>query len=1270
MENLNVNYIRKWVSLLAIFAVFSIPASQANDLVGTRNITTSGPAGADSVVFQFNCIDGAPGDTICIPVTVENFNNINIIQFEIYWNSSVLDYIEVDNPGTPSVNVVADFNLSGPNALKFIPLGFPIDGESLPDGTVLFEICFRIIGFPDSTSCVGISPYFEFEVGDVNGEVPSDSVNCCMMVENAVDLVGFITSCGPIMVGGNGTIDVTVYGGTAPYTINGVPGGPFVIGAEGGSTVLNAPSGIYTITITDALGNNVSYPTEVSIAELNVTTRPKDPTCYKFKNGTIWIKPQGGRAPYSYIWESMSDPSLAGSGFIRDLGDSSLVTSLPDGIYNILVRDSTGCEVTVSVTLNDNPFIIMVENLINASCVGAENGLIDLNISGATPDQTGNYLIRGNLTGTPFSISSNMVSIGLLDPGNYQITISDEVSQCDTVFSFTIGYSDTLTADLTVTDPPCFGGVNGSISIHGLTNGVQGPSYSYTIYEQGVQVTTVCCIGGIFNYSPLAPGDYIVVVEDGSCKSDSIPFTINEPLPMTVNVVGSTPDNCIPTPAGDIWFEILNGSGSYTLEAGAGFQDADTLFNLNAGNYTLTVTDDVSGCTITQAFSIQSGDANEEADISFVFDGTPCDGGTVTVLYQGGPIPPGAGVLWSTGSVNDTIVITETDTLSVDIILGAPIFCILDDTVHIECEKNLELDITVQQPLCGEGAEGGPYTGTVIVDTSNAVAPVTWIWSFPDTTTSGIYTGLLPGIYYVTVTDGLDSVAIDSFEIVAPPALSLMFSNLDSTSCPDICDGAARIIAANGDASLDYELYWDPVNPMADTGIIFNVDNLCAGLNIFTVTQDGICFYKDTIEILAPDSIRVNLVEAIDATCYGMSDASIEVVATGGTPGYTYDWMNGPPTALYNGITAGTYYVTVSDNNACSAADSFNVSQPDTLIADIDTAGTLNLSCGGSADGIITVNYSGGNSGGYTFTWDPDVSTSYQAVNLPAGLYTITVTDPKGCQDTASYVLISPPPIVVEWPDVAQPECFGDETVLLIENVSGGSGNYSFTVNSGELFDIGEPVMLPSGIYIISVFDDRGCSTDSTYIIMEPEPIIVSISPENPVIDLGDSILLTGIVEQSQYPIAMMLWTSAEPLSCPTCEETYAFNVIPAEYTWTVIDTNGCEASASTTVDVDYERDVYIPNVFSPNSDGRNDEFRVFTGPGVVSINYINIYDRWGNLIHVEGPQMPSESGAGNWDGTSKGEPVNPGVYVYVVEITFVDNNTTLTYSGDVTLLK
>ncbi len=1231
-------------------------------------------AGTDPVVFTFNCVDGQPGDTVCIDITVTDFTNIAGGQFEIIWDSDVLDYIRVQNPGTPSINVNSDFNQSGPNALKFIPLNFPISGITLPDGTVLFEICFRIVGLPGTNSVVGISPFFEFEIANDIGVIPAEFESCVTTVSGAVDLVGFVSSCGPPVLGGNGEIDLSVFGGTAPYsitwmeTVSGTPGGPVVIPAEGGSTTISVPLGNYDVIITDNVGASVTYNIDVVDLALSVTTRIRQPTCYKFDNGTIWIKPVGGAEPYSYIWQSMTDPTIAGSGFIRNLGDSSLVTSLPDGSYLIHVEDANGCEAEVTAVLLDNPFIITVNNIQDATCNGSEDGFISLTVSGARPDPDGNYTITIKPT---FVVVTNMVTVGLLNPGDYCVTIQDEVSQCDTVFCFTIGSTTTISATVTSFDVSCAGGTDGRVSLRGLTNGVSGPLYSYSIYEKttGTLETNANNIGGTFNYSPLSPGDYFAIISEGSCLSDSIMFTIGEPTPLVVTVAGSRPDNCVPTPVGDAWFTISGGMGPYILSSTAGTQDGDTLLNLNSGNYTLTV-EDAKGCTTTLPFRIYDFDDNEEIDITFQINGVPCEpGSTVTVLFQGGPVPAGVGILWSNGLTIPTIPIDEADTLDVDLIFAAPIFCILDDTVIINCESKLELDISVIHPICNDEAVGGPFTGTVIVDTMNAVAPVTWYWSFPDTTQSATYTGLAPGKYYVTVTDANDSTAVDSFEIIAPPPIHMVFGVPDSTSCPEVCDGAVRVTPADGDPSLDFFLYWNAGTPMADTGVFFDITDLCAGFTLFDISQDGVCFFQDSIEILAPDSIDVNLVSAIDATCFGDSDGQLEITASGGSPGYTFNWASGPSSPINGGISAGEYVVSVTDSKSCMVVDSFSITQPDTLIADIDSSGTLNLSCGASSDGIITIEVSGGNSGGYTFVWNPDVSNSYQAVSLPAGTYMITVTDPKGCTDTASYTLTSPPPIEVTWPAIVAPACFGDETVLVIDNVTGGSGNYTFNINGGELLNLGDPVMIPSGIYIVSVFDDRGCSSDTTYTVMEPNPILVSIGPEDPVIDLGDSLFIIGTIDQSDNPIVMTQWTGLN-LSCGTCPGTWVYNVTPFEYVWTVTDVNGCQGTASILVQVDYDRDVYLPSVFSPNNDGVNEDFRIYTGPGVEMINFLHIYDRWGNLVHSEDAMLPNPSGSGNWDGTYNGDALNPGVYVYVAEIRFIDNNTTLQFKGDITLIR
>src|SRR5688572_1580215 len=157
MENLTFWNKGVWIWFVACLVGFSGQNAYAFISNYEAGYTESNPPGMDPVLFTFNCMDGQPGDTICIPVTVENFTNILIGQFEIIWDSDVLDYLEIRNEGLTEINP-SDFNLSGPNTLKFIPLNFdPFNGETLPDDAVIFEICFRIIGIPGSSSTITIS---------------------------------------------------------------------------------------------------------------------------------------------------------------------------------------------------------------------------------------------------------------------------------------------------------------------------------------------------------------------------------------------------------------------------------------------------------------------------------------------------------------------------------------------------------------------------------------------------------------------------------------------------------------------------------------------------------------------------------------------------------------------------------------------------------------------------------------------------------------------------------------------------------------------------------------------------------------------------------------------------------------------------------------------------------------------------------------------------------------------------------------------------------
>jgi len=176
-------------------------------------------------------------------------------------------------------------------------------------------------------------------------------------------------------------------------------------------------------------------------------------------------------------------------------------------------------------------------------------------------------------------------------------------------------------------------------------------------------------------------------------------------------------------------------------------------------------------------------------------------------------------------------------------------------------------------------------------------------------------------------------------------------------------------------------------------------------------------------------------------------------------------------------------------------------------------------------------------------------------------------------------------------------------------------------------------------------------------------------------IELGDSTTrLEPIITPIGTQVDSFIWTPTQYLSDPTVEQPIVFPLESLEYTLEIVDENGCDASGSVFVELDANRNVYIPSAFSPNGDGVNDEFRIYPCVGVTEISSVRIFDRWGNQV-FEAPEADVSSGLfcdGGlplWDGRFRGEDMNMGVYVYVVEVTFLDG-VTLFYRGDLNLVR
>jgi len=324
------------------------------------------------------------------------------------------------------------------------------------------------------------------------------------------------------------------------------------------------------------------------------------------------------------------------------------------------------------------------------------------------------------------------------------------------------------------------------------------------------------------------------------------------------------------------------------------------------------------------------------------------------------------------------------------------------------------------------------------------------------------------------------------------------------------------------------------------------------------------------------------------------------------------------------------------------------------------------LSCNGSSDGEITVTTIVGTPP-FSFEWI-DGSTTATVGNLVAGTYTITVTDGAGCTELVSATITEPAPITPFFSTV-EPECFGDNNgVISIDNITGGTSPYTYAIDELPLQVVSSfPVFAPfleAGNYNVILQDSEGCESETTVNVPAPIEFVANLGRDTTIL-LGDSIDLEVFFN---FDPDSILWTSTSTDVCVSCT---AQNVMPTStslYSVFASDTSGCNTTTEILITVDKPRRVFIPNAFSPNGDGTNDRFFVNSSTEVELITKFTIFDRWGEIVFNVDNTQPNDPRSG-WDGIFLNNALNPGVFVYVIEVLFVDGERKL-YSGDVTLIR
>ncbi len=413
------------------------------------------------------------------------------------------------------------------------------------------------------------------------------------------------------------------------------------------------------------------------------------------------------------------------------------------------------------------------------------------------------------------------------------------------------------------------------------------------------------------------------------------------------------------------------------------------------------------------------------------------------------------------------------------------------------------------------------------------------------------------------------------------------------------------------------------------------------------------------VTVWAPPTVDFSILS--DITCPGGADGGVEAIPTSGQAPFTYTWSNGSDFAGRTDLTAGTYTVTLTGGDGCSIVDSVTLAQP----PPIEPAVTItDISCRGESDGSIVLQPDGGTPP-LTLAWADGLTDTLRS-GLTAGTYALTVTDAAACTRAFAYPLEEPAPLTVV-DSITAVSCYGHEdgSVTLTE-LSGGVAPYTVrltgpgyqrTATGTSRFD-----QLRPGTYLLEVEDANGCLEEREIMVPEPDSIRVNIALERIVLSLGDSLVLSA---SYSAPVPRLQWSPPIALSCTECTTPVAQPEVSQEYTVLLTDANGCTVSDSVFVELDASRDIYLPNTFTPNGDGRNDIFRVRSqNPGSIDlVLQFQVWDRWGMLVYsVE--DFPPNDPAFGWDGNFRGERVSAGQYVYKVQVRFRDGFEKTTQGG------
>ena len=579
-----------------------------------------------------------------------------------------------------------------------------------------------------------------------------------------------------------------------------------------------------------------------------------------------------------------------------------------------------------------------------------------------------------------------------------------------------------------------------------------------------------------------------------------------------------------------------DGAASTTINSGASpftyawstSATTPSITGLAAGNYSVTVTDN-AGCAMSASVTVTEPPA---ITINTVSSDVSCNGGTnggITLSVNGGSSP--YSYSWSNSTTTQNLSGLSAGNYSVTV------------TDNTGCEQNASVTITepavitVSPSSTNVNCNGG-NNGTANLAVSGGTSPYTFAWSNSATTQN--ISGLAAGTYSVTISDNNGCSQSASVTITEPAGMNVSTSSTN-VNCNGGNNGTANL-SVNGGTS-PYAFAW------SNSAATQNISGLTAGTYSVTITDNNGCSQNESVTITQPSGMTIST-SSTTVNCNGGNNGTANLSVSGGTSPYTFAWSNSAATQNISGLTAGTYSVTITDNQGCAQNTSVTITQPTSIAV---SSSSTSVNCNGGNNGTANLTVSGGTSP-YSYVWS-NSATTQNISNLTAGTYSVIVTDNNGCAQNASVTITQPTAIAIS-ASSTNVNCNGGNNGTANLSVSGGASPYTFAWSNSAT----TPVLsnLTAGTYSVIVTDNNGCAQNASVIITQPFAINITATSTNAGCNGGNTGAANLVVNGGTSPYSYSWSNSATTQNIS--------GLAAGTYSVIVTDNNGCAQNTSVTI--------------------------------------------------------------------------------------------------------